>query len=83
VKHLTNACYGSTMNDMNTTTLIETRRCIHCGENGILELSNDGIAKYENGALIQEAFPDIDIQMREQIISGIHPKCWNEMFGNP
>lgn len=72
------------MNDMNTTTtLIETRRCIYCGENGILELSNDGIAKYENGALIQEAFPDIDIQMREQIISGIHPKCWNEMFGNP
>lgn len=63
-----------------STTLIETRRCFHCGEHGYLELPNEGIVKYEAGALIQNAFPDLPRELREQIISGTHPKCWEEMF---
>jgi hypothetical protein len=71
--------------DMNTTTtsLIQTPRCIYCGETGALELSNEGIAKYENGSLIQYAFPELHRSLREQLITGTHPKCWKEMFGNP
>ena len=63
-----------------TTRLIETRRCLHCGEHGYLELPTEGIAKYEGGAFVQDAFPDLDKALREQIISGTHPKCWDEMF---
>ena len=66
-----------------TTTFIRTRRCFHCGEQGILELPNAGIEAYENGSLIQDAFPELDRQLREQIITGTHPKCWEEMFGKP
>jgi hypothetical protein len=66
-----------------TTTLIQTRRCFHCGDKGILLLSNEGIKAYEDGALIQDAFPDLPRAQREQIISGTHPECWIEMFGNP
>lgn len=62
------------------TTLIKTRRCLHCGDEGLLELPNEGIAKYEAGAFVQEAFPDLPRELREQIISGTHPKCWEEMF---
>jgi hypothetical protein len=64
-----------------TTKLIETRRCFHCGEHGYLELPIEGIAKYEGGAFVQDAFPDLDRALREQIISGTHPECWNKMFG--
>lgn len=63
-----------------TTSLIETPRCFHCGEKGILALPDEGIAKYESGAFVQDAFPDLPRELREQIISGTHPKCWEEMF---
>ena len=63
-----------------TTTFIETRRCFHCGEHGYLELPTEGVARYEAGALIQNAFPELSAPLREQIISGTHPKCWDEMF---
>ena len=66
-----------------TTEFIRTPRCFHCGEQGILSLPIKGIEAYENGALIQDAFPDLDRQLREQIITGTHPKCWEEMFGKP
>jgi hypothetical protein len=70
--------------EMNeTTTLIETRRCFHCGDKGMILLPNEGIKAYEDGALIQDAFPDLPRSQREQIISGTHPECWIEMFGNP
>lgn len=67
--------------NIEKTTLIATRRCIHCGQRGTLKLPNAGIEAFEGGALIQDAFPNLDRQLREQIISGTHPKCWDEMFG--
>lgn len=63
-----------------TTTMITTKRCFHCGEQGYLEVPVDGIARYEGGAFVQDAFPDLPKEQREQIISGTHPKCWDEMF---
>jgi ABC-type uncharacterized transport system YnjBCD ATPase subunit len=33
----------------------------------------------KRGALIQEAFSDLDKSLREQIVSGTHPKCWESM----
>jgi hypothetical protein len=33
------------------------------------------------GALIQDAFPDLDKTLREQIVSGTHPACWEIMTG--
>ena len=63
-----------------TTSLIKTRRCMVCGNEGLLELPDEGISKYESGAFVQEAFPQLPKELREQIISGTHPKCWDEMF---
>lgn len=64
------------------TTLIKTRRCFVCGDEGFLELPKDGIAKYESGMFVQDAFPDLPKELREQIISGTHPDCWNDLFGS-
>ena len=33
------------------------------------------------GYHIQDAVKSLDKQEREQLISGIHGKCWNDMFG--
>lgn len=63
------------------THVIQTRRCFHCGKAGFLELPADGIAKYEAGAFVQDAFPELPAPVREQIISGTHPECWTAMFG--
>ena len=65
-------------------TTINTPRCFHCHEAGELKIPSDiyfaGIKKLEQGALIQNAFPTLDYDQREQIMTGIHPECWKKMF---
>jgi len=39
------------------------------------------IKKYEDGALVQDAFPYLSADDREFIISGISPAGWEETFG--
>lgn len=63
---------------------VETKKCLHCGKNGyIIMLQEDylkGIKAYNQGAFVQDAFPNMSIEHREQIISGTHPECWIEIF---
>ena len=65
-----------------TTTLITvtTRRCFHCGCEGEVAVTQEGLAAYNGGEYAQVAFPELDKDLREQIISGTHPKCWEAMF---
>lgn len=66
---------------LETITMIETPTCFVCGYRGRLEVLSSGVRARRDGALIQEAFPDLDKTLREQIISGTHPECWTEVFG--
>jgi hypothetical protein len=36
---------------------------------------------YLRGNYVQEAFKSLAIPLREQIISGVHPECWDLMWG--
>ena len=36
---------------------------------------------YLRGNYVQEAFKSLTIPLREQIISGAHPECWQELWG--
>lgn len=56
--------------------------CIVCGKTGQVLLRWDQYQAWQNGALIQDAFPDLSADEREQIKSGIHPACWDSMFGD-
>lgn len=67
---------------MTDTRTIQTRPCWHCGKAGFLELPSSGIEQYEAGVHVQNAFPDLPAEIREQIITGIHPECWKTMFGD-
>jgi hypothetical protein len=34
-----------------------------------------------NGEYIQTVFPHLDVHIREWMISGTHPACWEDLFG--
>ena len=36
---------------------------------------------WKDGAFVQDAFPYLSAEVREMLISGICPSCWNNMFG--
>jgi len=61
-------------------TPMTTRRCIHCGHYGLLNVPLDGYQKFLRGAHVQDAFPQMSAGLREQIITGTHPECWDAMF---
>ena len=63
----------------NTTVLMRTPTCAMCGKGGFVEVSSEGYMARKKGALIQDAFPDVDKSLIEQIVSGTHPKCWESM----
>ena len=63
----------------NTTILMRTPTCVMCSKEGFVEVSSEGYMARKEGALIQNAFPDLDKSLREQIVSGTHPKCWESM----
>jgi len=60
--------------------VVETPTCFHCGKTGIIEVEAQSMFYYRQGWLIQDAFTDISSDLREQMISGSHPECFEAMF---
>ena len=58
---------------------MRTPVCFMCNKEGFVEVSSEGYMARTKGSLIQDAFPDLDKSLREQIVSGTHPKCWESM----
>lgn len=46
-----------------------------------LNITDEQIMKYENGALIQDAFPNLTPSEREFLMTGITEDEWNDIFG--
>ena len=47
-----------------------------------LPVTQEQIDSWENGELIQNAMPHLDLYQREFLISGSIPEEWDEVFGN-
>lgn len=62
-------------------TVYATRRCPVCYKTGEIMVDENELFSYLRGNYVQEAFKSLSTPLREQIISGVHPKCWEEMFG--
>ena len=60
------------MNTVNIKTV-----CPLCEKETIITVDKEKFEKYQNGALIQNCFPELSPEVREQLISGICPDCWN------
>lgn len=61
---------------------VKTRKCIHCGEDGEVTVPKSEWEKWDlgRGPHIQVAMPRVSADIREQILSGTHGKCWDALF---
>ena len=59
--------------------MVETT-CPICQSNEDIPVDMNEWSKWQGGALIQNAMPDMPAHIREQLISGICPSCWRERF---
>lgn len=55
--------------------------CPFCSESHAVEVDFDGFEAWQNGELIQRALPELSPIEREQLISGLCPKCQARVFG--
>jgi hypothetical protein len=67
------------MDVKDSTHLVRTPTCGICKQDGVVEVPSIGFLQWNFGMLIQDALPDLDIALREQMMSGTHPKCWEIM----
>ena len=55
--------------------------CPFCGKANEIEVNEMDYLDWQDGALVQDAFPYLSANEREALISGICPKCWADTFG--
>ena len=56
-------------------------RCVFCGNVHYVDVNEDGYKAWVEGALIQNALPELSATEREQLISHICPDCQDSIFG--
>lgn len=59
---------------------IETQPCMVCDKTSYLEVEEESIILWQNGALIQDVFPDLTPSQRELLLTGTHDVCWDLLF---
>lgn len=62
--------------------LVKTQKCLVCEEVGEVDVPSNAWAAYKSGMFIQDAMPTVPAPIREQIISGTHPECWDKMWAD-
>ncbi len=60
--------------------MILDRQCRMCGKTVQICVPDAGYAKWQHGACIQDAMPEVSISDREMLISGTCPTCWDMLF---
>ena len=64
-----------TINSVNVTVT-----CPICGAESHMVLDYRSFENWMNGELVQNAFPYLDANERELLVSGICSECWSKMF---
>jgi len=64
---------------------VTTKECIHCRKTGTLTVDKDKYIEFTQTPshlrrLIQDIFPQHSRGQREQLLTGVHPKCFDDMF---
>jgi hypothetical protein len=57
-------------------------RCPICGHANFVEVNEADYWDWQDGTLVQDAFPYLSADEREMLISGICPTCWANTFGD-
>ena len=56
--------------------------CHVMGKTVTVKVAAEGLFAYRQGAFIQDAFPDLNKDDREFLMSGISKEGWDKMFGS-
>lgn len=60
-----------------------SRKCFHCGEETEFRITYEEYVRlFADQEYVQDVFPELTNEQREVMISGTHPHCWKEMFGD-
>jgi hypothetical protein len=62
------------------TVYFQTPTCQMCGQSTALMVDEEKLRRWQAGAYIQDVFPELGAEVREQMISGTHPDCWDELI---
>ncbi len=62
-----------------TDVVVVTKVCPWCHDTNEVTAPAYGVRRWQEGELIQFAFPEAPPEWREQLISGMHPACWEQM----
>lgn len=55
--------------------------CLQCGNRSVLTVEQSQMDEWRSGVSAQYAFPTLDADQRELLISGTHAHCWETIFG--
>ena len=64
------------------TTVKVQRTCMWCNKTYFINLDKAKVARHAAGEHVQNVWPELDAGQREQIISGTHDACFDDMFKN-
>lgn len=56
------------------------KTCPNCHEEASVEVLISEFEAYQRGELVHVAFASMNADEREVVKTGIHPKCWDDMF---
>jgi hypothetical protein len=65
---------------MSNTATVTSPPCPLCQKTSDFTLDAEKVEQWRAGGFIQDLFPELTANQREQIISGTHPKCWDILF---
>lgn len=66
----------------DATVHVPTKQCVVCGRTGAVTMTASSYERMaKHGQFIQDAAPELTPDEREQVITGTHPKCWDELMG--
>ena len=68
------------LKQMNARIITLITTCPFCGRENSINVCEEDYSAWQNGALVQDAFPYLLADEREMLISGICPTCWNDTF---
>jgi hypothetical protein len=61
----------------NPDEYVVLRTCMFCKEDSEVTVPAQGLYDWEHTKKIQDAFPNLTADQREQVMTGTHAKCWN------
>lgn len=59
-----------------------TKRCFCCGQNKVVEMDSQAYTRWMDGEHIQDVAPQLSVDDRELLISGVCGTCFDTMFAN-